>query len=264
MALVEDTADGGLAAPVRDVSGMLAVLSGLSVATMTVATRDGAELAQRLRRLPPRVGAIFVVGAGRRCAREAQQMLIDLGERPFVTEDDLRAITLTAATLLYLGGLGRPVSSARVLVVGAPTVSVVVALLLAAGIGQIAVWVPGAAGVPLEQACRDADVVINLLVGDPGVDVLVRRTAWDRPCGSVIGIRHVHELLLALPGLARAVAGSIGPLIDVEVYDACVRGLVAATPPGWTLPSLTSRVTTYQVAVHAARVFSPFQGPTTG
>jgi len=93
------------------------------------------------------------------------------------------AITLTAAVLVYLVRLGRPMPAARVVIVGAGLVPVMCPMLLAAGVFEITMWNPDDhARAPIERVTRDADAVVNLL-GEP----MLIRGALDRPAGSIIG-----------------------------------------------------------------------------
>lgn len=236
---------------------MLSAASGLAATAITLTTRGRAQLAARLYQLPAHLGVVYLTRTERARAREAQALSIDRGGRPVITDDDAAAITITATVLTYLGRLRRPLTEARAVVLCPEAVPVMCGLLLAAGIPHVTTRGCGDTNGGLEDACRDADVVINLLGARPSV----ARLAMDRPSGSVIEPGADHEHLLALPGLCRAIAASPGPLLDVEAYHACARGLVNATPPGWSLPSLHNRVTTYQVAVAASRVLNPTYRP---
>ncbi|WP_185061013.1 hypothetical protein [Pseudonocardia eucalypti] len=215
----------------EDDAALLAAVSGLVVTPLTLTTRAPADLAARLHALPLQVGAIFLTRTERAWAHETQHLLRDHGARPLITDDDATAITLTATALTYLARLHRSLGQARTVVVGAETMPIMCALLLASGNNHVSVWHPHEATSALERACRHADLVINLLAAQ----LAVRRVAMDRPAGSVIEIGGDHEHLLALPGLSRAVAGAPGAPVDLEAYHACVHGLVTVTPPGWSL-----------------------------
>jgi hypothetical protein len=234
-------------------AAMIAAQSGLRVEAVAVTADNGTDLATRLHRLPLELGAIFLTRTEPSRAGQAQRALAELGGRPLITDDDAVAITVTAAVLTYLNRLSRPTPAARVVILGPNKLPVMCPLLLATGMCQITPWNPGESKAPLPRVCRDADVVINLFGAHPAIT----QVAWDRPCGSVIATGGEHHRLLALPGLFRAIAGSVGPLVDIEAYHACARGLVEATPPGLSLPRALNPVITYQVATAASLVVNP-------
>ncbi|MHA6797323.1 hypothetical protein ACVGVM_27975 (plasmid) [Pseudonocardia bannensis] len=239
-------------------AAVIADLSGVRAVPLSMVSRDAAHLATTLHRLPLDIGAIFLTRTDLARARETQQLLTELGGRPLVIDDDARAITLTAALLTYLTRLHRPLPTSRVMIAGAASLPLMCPMLLSAGIFDITLWNPqDARCAALARVARDADAVINLLGPDPEL----ARVALDRPCGSVIGLDGDTDHLLALPGLFRAIAGSPGPLVDIEAYAACARGLMAAAPPHRLLPSLRSPDLTYEVAAAASQVFNPVPPP---
>ena len=159
------------------------------------------------------------------------------GGLPLLTEEDSTAIALTAATLTYLRDVARDPRVSRVVIAGAVSMPVLAPLLFTTGICDIALRNRAhARTLPLRRVARDADVILDLLHGDPSLAEL----ALDRPEGSVLTLCPPNSQFLAAPGLLRALAERpITPVeLGIDTYRACALALAAATPPRRRLPDL--------------------------
>lgn len=230
-------------------AALIAALSGVPTQAVLVGARDAKQLADEVRSLPPRIGAVVLQSADLSLAHEAQRMMAGAERRPIITVEDMWAVSLLAATAVRLGTLGRYLSDAHVLIAGAPRVPVLVPLLLAAGTPRITMWCPED-GLPLTRAAPDSDVAINLL----GPRFPACAISPARADTSLIATRSPDDRCLALPGLLRAIADFAGqvttrsPDIDVWTYLRCADGLLDAAEARAHLPSIYSPATTQAVA----------------
>ena len=129
---------------------------------------DSAQLATRIAQLPDAAAAVLVTHTEPARARAVQRRVAHVGGRPVVSDEDLAAIALTAAALVYLRRIGRDRHRSRTLVVGAISMPVLAPLLVCTGFPDITLWNSVASPwFPLARAARDADVVLDLL-GDHG------------------------------------------------------------------------------------------------
>ncbi|MBP2364895.1 hypothetical protein [Pseudonocardia parietis] len=228
-------------------------LSGVQTVPLLVSCPDSYELMQMLHGLPVQVGAVYLAGNNPERLREAQALLADVSARPVITEADAEAISLVGAVLTYLGGRDLLPADSRVVVAGKARLPTLCPLLLTAGLFQHTRWAPAdAPAAPLSRATRDADVVIDLTGGSEQMT----RLQWDRPCDSVIA-SPPNAGLLPVPGLMRAIAAAVGPLVDIETYHACAAGLMRAAPPRSLSPRVTSPDLVGEVEAAAARVLAP-------
>ncbi|EME61677.1 hypothetical protein [Amycolatopsis decaplanina] len=227
---------------------------------VAVTARDAAELASALRALPSAVTAIFLARTEPVRARAVQRDLARGGRIPVITEYDTLAIGLAAAVLVTLRRAEVAPHKARVVVAGAGTVPLLVPLLMACGVGDIASWREGdAVGFPLSVISRDASVVVDLL------DVaMAPRPAFEADATQVVltaGDPVGH--LLALPGLLRAVregpiAGQAGDLFEhLDAHRACAQALAGLTPVDRVLPDLADPDLTHRVARAVTEALRP-------
>lgn len=237
----------------NEMAVMIGGLAGVQTVPLLVSCPDSYELMQMLHGLPLQVGAVYLVGEDRDRLDEAQALLADVSARPVITEANAEAISVVGAVLTYLGGRDLLPADSRVVVVGGSRLPMLYPLLLTAGVFAQTRWDPADGPVaPLSRVTRDADVVIDLTGGSEQM----ARLQWDRPCGSVIA-PPPNAGLLPVPGLLRAIAAAVGPLVDVETYHACAAGLMRAAPPRSLSPWVTSPDLVGAVEAAAARVLAP-------
>lgn len=232
-----------LAGDADAIQGLARVPTVVAVATSSDTT---AQFAARIQQLPAGIGAVFLTRTDPARARTVQHLVEQAGGRRLVvTEEDATAIALTAAAGVYLHRLGRDPHRCRILVAGTDEMPVLSPLLLASGFPDISLW-NSSDGIwfPLRRAARDADVVIDLLRGDPPPAVTAPsedpgpiELDLDRPEGSVITRRGLDARTLVAPGLLRALnehppeALPPGPYRGLGLYRVCVQALVRAAPP---------------------------------
>lgn len=191
---------------------------------------DAAHLTDWIAHLPDTVDTVLVTRTDPARARAAQRRNTLAGGRPVLIDEDLTAIALTAATLTYLSRIGRDPHRARILIAGAASLPTLALVLIGTGFPDITMWdTADAARFPLDRVSRDADVVLDLLPGNPATAALV----MDRPERSVISHTEIDATSLVAPGLLRAVLdhppGTFQ--LDISDYHTCAAALAAAIPP---------------------------------
>ncbi|NKQ52482.1 hypothetical protein HFP15_06280 [Amycolatopsis sp. K13G38] len=202
---------------------------------VAVTVRDASQLSSALRALPSGTTALFLARTEADRARAAQAEMALTSTTPVITEQDTAGMALAAALLVTLRRAGMPPRSSRVVVTGARTLPMLVPLLMAAGVADIASWhETDTAAFPLDALAGDATAVIDLVGAAAGLPAEVPVLSPD-PVGH----------LLALPGMLRALretplAGpGTDPLYRLDVHRACAGALAALTPVDRTLPDLT-------------------------
>lgn len=200
-------------------------LGGVRVVAVP-ASASGDGVVTRLRELPDDVAAALVTRTDYERARAAQHVLDTEDGRPVLTEEDSNAVALTASALAYLRRIGHRPGAARVLVVGASGMPVLTPLLIGCGIQEVNMWNRSdERWFPLRRAVRDADVVLDLL-RSPEMGGL----APDRPDGSILAAGVANGLVVAAPGMLRALAEYPPGTADVgiEQYCECAHAIAVA------------------------------------
>lgn len=251
VAVVSDGSAPGAAGQGRPTEAALgddvSLLEGLAqvpVLAHPVAAPDVEQIVTLIGQLPDSVAAVLLTRTDPARARGVQRRVEQAGGPPVLSDEDTRAIALTAAAAAYLRRLDRNPHSARILVAGVIAMPILTPLLIAAGFPDITMWNSvDAPRFPLRRAARDADVVLDVLT-DPDPDTTPHADAaglvMDRPEGSVINLSGLDGRLLVAPGLVRALvdhpAGTFE--LGLGLYQICAAAVAAATPPRYRLPDL--------------------------
>ncbi|MFD9894081.1 hypothetical protein ACFWY9_32430 [Amycolatopsis sp. NPDC059027] len=229
--------------------------TSLNAFPVAVAARDAGDLSAAVRALPTGITAVFLARTEAARARAAQRDLA--GGVPIITEQDTLGVALAASVLVALRRKDIPCRSGRVVVTGAEAAPLLVPLLMAAGVGDIASWRPAdAPGFPLAAITRDAAAVVDLTCATGS------RTIAEDPAPAVIVPDDPFAHLLALPGLVRALRERpdsrrhADPLYQLEVYRAGAQALAALAPVDRVLPELSDPDLTRRVADAAAAALS--------
>ncbi|MBP2328800.1 malate dehydrogenase (oxaloacetate-decarboxylating) [Kibdelosporangium banguiense] len=228
----------------HEYSALIRDVAGLPTVVMPFEAGTPRQLHATLGGLPSTVGAVFLPHVAPGHAHVAR---LAAGETPVVTDHNTAAIALIAALLTTLTRAGRPLTSSRVVIAGANTMPMLSPLLVTAGVGDITTWNrDDAVAFPLHRVAAGSDAVIDLLGGiTEAFGTLVEPAVITRD--------DPRTVLLALPGLLRALTQVPNARLDVEVYHACALALVMATPSDERLPQGPDRALTRQVADAATR-----------
>lgn len=220
---------------VEDDAAGLRERAEIPVRAMALSARDADDLAAQLCDLPSDTGAIFLTHTDPSRARAVRRTVREAGGPQVVTEADTIAITLTATLLTAVARAGRSPETSRVVIAGSAAMPDLCPLLITVGIGDISSWNASDAHVfPLRHIARQATAVIDLIGATAG------RAGWvseDRAT-AVISADDPRCRLLPAPGLFAALRHYPNATVDVDVFLACVMGLVAATPLGLPVPEL--------------------------
>ncbi|WP_020660061.1 hypothetical protein [Amycolatopsis benzoatilytica] len=210
---------------------------------VAVTARDAGELAVAARAVAENASAIFLARTEAARARAVQQDFARTGRVLVVTEQDTLAIGLVAAVLVILRRTEVAPLNARVVVTAPSRLPLLVPLLMAVGVADIASWNEAdASGFPLSSVSRDASVVVDLIGAATGLPRVV--AAREDP------VAH----LLALPGLLYAlgkepIGGCAGdPMGGLDAHRAAVHALVTLTPVDRIVPDLADPDLSYRVA----------------
>lgn len=230
---------------------LLRAHTALNPFPVAVTARDAGDLATGLRSLTAAAAAVFLARTDPVRARAVQRDLAGTRRIPVITEQDTLGIALVAMTLVTLRRAEIAPDNARVVVVGPGVVPLLVPLLMAVGVGDIASWKQAdAQGFPLPVLARDAHAVIDLLGAAAGL-----QPAFETdPSRIVLTSSDPVGHLLALPGLLRAlqegpIAGLAGaPLDHLDAHRACAQALAGLTPVDRALPELADPDLTRRVA----------------
>ncbi len=190
--------------------------------------------------LPAGTGAIFAPHA----TTEAACHLRAHTGVPVLTGQDTAAIALAAAVSTALAHAGRPPRSSHVVIAGADALPVLCPLVMVGEVGTVTTWnLTDAQSFPLSRVTAGADVVIDLL------GLLAPDTASGP---AVIVPDPERDIVLALPGLVRALLPAPAARLDVDAHHACALALVMATPSDQPLPHEPGRDLTDRIADAAA------------
>lgn len=234
-------------------AALLGELSGLDTVAVPVADEGEACLAAALAALPLDTAAIYLADTD---PRRRQLMATDLANTGalIVTSDQMTAIALTAALLTHLGRIGVRPRVSRAVIVEPEIVPTLYPLLVTAGVGDVT-WRNRANAQELEphRFIRFTDAVIDPRQGNPAPFW----EATDPGHPLLITANDPAHPMLALPGLLRAAVRSRRTArFDSGTYYACVRALIACTPPGELLPSLHDPDLTQSVTGLAVRALA--------
>jgi malate dehydrogenase (oxaloacetate-decarboxylating) len=194
--------------------------------------------------------AIYLYGLDHVRARRLKAEFLATTDVPCLTREEMTAVGLAGQLLVLLDRIGRPLGSARVVIVESTAIPTLCPLLLAVGVGDIVSWEPtDALSYPLRRITYRSDAVIDPLGG--GVPVVLASTDEGQP--PLIAADDPEGPLLALPGLTRALLANPGARPDFDVLRACALALAACTAPGRWLPDRDDPELTPTVQAVAAR-----------
>ncbi|MFI7117852.1 hypothetical protein [Amycolatopsis sp. NPDC049868] len=227
---------------------------------VAVTARDAGDLATALRSLPGAATAVFLARTDPVRARAAQRNLAASGRIPVITEQDTLAIALAATVLVTVRRADIAPGDARVVVAGPGVAPLLVPLLMAVGVGDIASWNQAdALDFPLSGFARDANAVIDLVGAANGL----RPAFQTDPSSMVLTAGDPVAHLLALPGLLLAlrkgpIASLAGdPLEHLDAHRACAQALATLTPVDRVLPELADPDLTHRVARAVTEALRP-------
>lgn len=208
--------------------------AGIAATALLVTAEDTDELIADLRRVAPDFSGAYLTLTDPARADAAQAALS--GTFTVITDRQTTAIALTAAMLSSLDRQGIAPAAGHIVIVGAEHNPLLVALAVAAGIGEIDRWgLDDAHNFPLQTlTCRGA-LVVDLLAttthhGQATVSVGART--------GVIAVDDPTTPLLALPYLL-STAHQRGRAPGLAECLACAQTLAEHTPPGQALPALS-------------------------
>jgi len=224
---------GAVAAALESDVQLLRSHTSLAPYRVAVTARDAHDLAVAMRAVAG--DAIFLARTEIARARAVQQEFARTGRVLVITEQDTLAIGLAAAVLVTLHRAEVAPFSARVVVAGPSRLPLLVPLLMAAGVADLASWQEkDASRFPLSSVSREADAVVDLIGAADGLDRVLAAPADP--------VAH----LLALPGLLSALSRAPGGGLDA--HRAAVQALVTLTPVDRIVPDLADPDLSHRVA----------------
>jgi malate dehydrogenase (oxaloacetate-decarboxylating) len=202
---------------------------------------------------PVDVDAVYLGGVDQVRARRLKADFTARSRLPCLTREEMTAVGLAGRLSVLLARNGRPLATARVVIVESTAIPTLCPLLLALGIGDIVSWEPtDALSYPLRRITYRSDAVIDPLGG--GVPVVLPSTDEGQP--PLVAADDPAYPLLALPGLVRALLAKPGARADFDVLKACAHALAARTGEGRWSPDQGDPELTPLVLAMASRVLS--------
>ncbi len=233
-----------------DYAGLISDRTPLRAVRLPLPRTDARTVVSRITNLPWAVSAVFVTGLGSSESAIVQRRVADHGGPLVITELDLITVTLAAAAMGTLRGLGILPRKGRIVVTNAERAPRLGPTILAACGGSVTGWRErDAPAYPLCRVMFHNHVLIDLAA----------TTARSVAPGRILSLPSAGFDFgkLVLPGLLSVLCGRGETRLTLDTLAGCARALAQVTPSGDVLPTIDQRLLIPAITRQVARALNP-------